>query len=174
MATHLSAVRGGPDDVYDAFGAWVQEQGLELYRKMFGSEFLHVGYFKNAGVPAEDVSLRMLTDAMRDYAELVLQRLRPEDQGKTVLDIGCGIGGLMRMMGERGLQPAGVTPNPIHAELIRKQLPGMTVHLTPFQHLDPTTLPAPYDLATSTEALHTCRSTRPSKSSSRWSSPAAA
>jgi hypothetical protein len=63
------------------------ERELELYRKMFGSEFLHVGYFKNAGVPAEDISLRMLTDAMRDYAELVLQRLRPEDQGQSVLDI---------------------------------------------------------------------------------------
>jgi 2-polyprenyl-3-methyl-5-hydroxy-6-metoxy-1,4-benzoquinol methylase len=130
------------------------ERELELYRKMFGSEFLHVGYFKNAGVPAEDISMRMLTDAMRDYAELVLQRLRPEDQGKTVVDIGCGIGGLMRMLGERGLKPAGVTPNPIHADLIRKQLPGMTVHLTPFQHLDEKALPARYDLATSTEALH--------------------
>jgi SAM-dependent methyltransferase len=130
------------------------ERELELYRRMFGSEFLHVGYFKDAGVAAEDISLRMLTDAMRDYAELVLQRLRPEDQGRTVLDIGCGIGGLMRMLGERGLRPAGVTPNPIHAGLIRRQLPGMTVHLTPFQHLDEKTLPAPYDLATSTEALH--------------------
>ncbi len=116
----------------------------ELYRKMFGSEFLHVGYFKNAGVPAEDVSLRMLTDAMRDYAELVLQRLRPEDQGKTVLDIGCGIGGLMRMMGERGLKPDGVTPT------------------------RPTTWPPAPRRCT------TCRSMRPSTSSSRWSSPAAA
>jgi cyclopropane fatty-acyl-phospholipid synthase-like methyltransferase len=130
------------------------ERELELYRKMFGSEFLHVGYFKNANVAAEDVSLRMLSDAMRDYAELVLQRLRPEDQGKTVVDIGCGIGGLMRLLGERGLKPAGVTPNPIHAELIGRQLPGMKVHLTPFQHLDHQALPAPYDLATSTEALH--------------------
>lgn len=130
------------------------EHELELYRKMFGSEFLHVGYFKNAGVAAEDISLRMLSDAMRDYAELVLERVRPEDHGQTVLDIGCGIGGLMRMLGERGLKPAGVTPNPIHAALIGKKLPGMTVHLTPFQHLDEKQLAAPYDLATSTEALH--------------------
>lgn len=130
------------------------ERELELYRRMFGSEFLHVGYFEDAGVAPHDISLRMLTDAMRAYAELVLQRLGPQDEGKTVLDIGCGVGGLMRMLGERGLRPAGVTPNPIHARLIRERLPGMTVHLAPFQDLDAQALPTRYELATSTEALH--------------------
>ena len=31
MSTHLSAVRGDADEVYDAFAGWVSEQGLELY-----------------------------------------------------------------------------------------------------------------------------------------------
>ncbi len=31
MSTHLSAVRGDADAVYDAFASWVTEQGLELY-----------------------------------------------------------------------------------------------------------------------------------------------
>ncbi|MCW2835856.1 MAG: hypothetical protein JWN68_3809 [Nocardioides sp.] len=31
MSTHLSAVRGDADEVYDAFAAWVGEQGLDLY-----------------------------------------------------------------------------------------------------------------------------------------------
>ncbi|HXH77748.1 DEAD/DEAH box helicase [Nocardioides sp.] len=31
MSTHLSAVRGDADEVYDAFATWVGEQGLDLY-----------------------------------------------------------------------------------------------------------------------------------------------
>lgn len=127
------------------------ERELDLYRKMFGSEFLHVGYFADPDIAPEAISLKQLTDAMQAYADLVLHRIGPDDAGQRVVDIGCGVGGLLRMLQQRGLEAHGVTPNAIHAAAIRERIPGVTVHNVGFQDLK---VERPFDFATSTEALH--------------------
>lgn len=81
---------------------------LALYASVFGNNFLHYGYFPDLPVDPETISLETVRRAMNDYASLLVARVKP---GESVLDIGCGMGGLLGRLVEAGAHPTGLTPN---------------------------------------------------------------
>ncbi len=127
------------------------ELELQLYATMFESDFLHAGYFRNIPIDPQDISLRMVTEVMQAYTDLVVERIAP---GQRVLDIGCGLGGLLRMLRERGIDATGLTPSAAHAESIRRRVPGVPVIVGSFEALDPASYRHAFDVAVSMESFH--------------------
>ncbi len=93
---------------------------LALYGAMFGNNFLHYGYFKQLPADGEAISFAQVKQAMEDYASLLVDRVNP---GETVLDVGCGMGGLLGLLHAAGARPTGLTPNRSHAAFIRSHWP---------------------------------------------------
>lgn len=66
---------------------------LKLYSQILEGDFLHYGYFDNPEIKPEDISLNQIYKAQLRYAQLLLEKLDPN--ANQVLDIGCGMGGLL-------------------------------------------------------------------------------
>lgn len=49
-------------------------------------------------------------------------------EGRTILDIGCGRGRLLRALSRRGALPTGLDPNPNLLEKAREMAPGVPLH----------------------------------------------
>ncbi|MBI2961912.1 MAG: class I SAM-dependent methyltransferase, partial [Betaproteobacteria bacterium] len=144
MLSHLRSARLKRHDV----GV---EAELQLYAGMLQSDFLHAGYFRNIPQEPEAISLKDLKEAMQAYADLVLERLAP---ARSVLDVGCGLGGLLRQMRDAGLSPTGLTPSRAHAEYIRRRNPDIPVIVGSFEQLDLTPHRQAFDVVVSTESFH--------------------
>jgi MPBQ/MSBQ methyltransferase len=107
---------------------------LALYGAIFGNSFLHYGYFDPIPASAEDISLSRLKQAMDDYASLLVGRVRPQER---VLDVGCGMGGLLARLDAAGVKATGVTPNTAHAAHIRAHWPQIALIESTLEKVDP-------------------------------------
>ena len=76
---------------------------LELYNKILPSDFLHYGFFDDAEIAPEAMSLSSITQGQTRYAELLIDLAG--SAADPVLDIGCGMGGLSRMLHDRHFTP---------------------------------------------------------------------
>ncbi len=141
---HLAGARRPPR----GFGT---EAELDLYAAIFQNDFLHAGYFREIPDDPEDISLRAAKQATRAYAGLIVERIAP---GQSVLDIGCGMGGLLGLLRDAGVQAAGLTPNPGHVRHIHRRYPGIPVILCPFERLDTARHRGAFDAAVSAESFH--------------------
>jgi cyclopropane fatty-acyl-phospholipid synthase-like methyltransferase len=124
---------------------------LDLYAKMFRNDFLHAGYFARIPESGESISLKDIREAMRAYCELALARV---SAGQSVLDVGCGMGGLLKLLADAGTKPTGLTPNPAHAEHIRRTYPDIPLVVSGFERLDTTPYRHAFDIVVSLEAFH--------------------
>lgn len=106
---------------------------LALYAKILPSDFLHYGYFDDPQVRPEDMSLSGVARAQNRYAELLLDLAG--DPADPVLDVGCGMGGLCRMLAERQFKPVALTPDRLQASHVRAQQPGVPVIRCKFEAL---------------------------------------
>jgi hypothetical protein len=97
---------------------------LALYASVFGNNFLHYGYFPVLPVDPETISLATVRRAMNDYATLLVERVQPAER---VLDIGCGMGGLLLRLEETGARITGLTPNLAQTAHIRTNWPQIPV-----------------------------------------------
>lgn len=79
--------------------------GLRLAHKLLGLEYLHYGYFENL-----PTALSNLPQAQEKYMEVVLGHI-PEGV-TTILDIGCGAGGMAKNMVLRGYDLTICEPDP--------------------------------------------------------------
>lgn len=107
---------------------------LALYAKILPSDFLHFGYFDDPTRRPEDISLAEVAAAQTRYAELLLE-LAGQDKSAPVLDVGCGMGGLTRMLRDRGFTPVALTPDRLQVSHIQSTLPGVTVIRSKFEDL---------------------------------------
>jgi cyclopropane fatty-acyl-phospholipid synthase-like methyltransferase len=99
---------------------------LRLYAQVLPGGFLHYGYFDDVDRRPEDMSLSEITRAQERYAEILLEQV--VDHESPVLDVGCGMGGLCRMLRERGLAPVALTPDRTQAMYVRGTYAGLEVH----------------------------------------------
>lgn len=107
---------------------------LALYSQILPSDFLHYGFFDDIDQEPEEVSLHDITRAQARYAELLIDLAgNPAD---PVLDIGCGIGGLSRMLKDRGFSPTALTPDRMQAAHVAKNIPGVPVLRTKLEKLN--------------------------------------
>lgn len=82
---------------------------LKLYGELLPGGFLHYGFFDDPQTAPREISLADIARAQLRYAEIVLQTLTEGDS--PVLDVGCGMGGLTRLLLERGLEPVALSPD---------------------------------------------------------------
>ena len=143
LLTHVDKVRRARVD-----GSTDPE--LDLYTQIFRNDFLHAGYFDPIPDP-EAISFQSLREATEAYARLLVARVQP---GQRVLDLGCGTGGLLAMLKAAGAEPTGLTPNPGHAEHIRKSQPGMPVIVGGFEAIDMARYRQAFDVVICSESFH--------------------
>ncbi len=106
---------------------------LKLYAQILPSGFLHYGYFNDPEIKPEDISLNMLEEAQLEYARKLLSHLK--DTTAPVLDIGCGMGGLIRLLLEQGCQPVALTPDQHQVKFIQTKYPGVEVIHSKFEEM---------------------------------------
>jgi cyclopropane fatty-acyl-phospholipid synthase-like methyltransferase len=106
---------------------------LALYAKILPSDFLHYGYFEDTQLRPEDMSLSDVARAQVRYAELLVDLVT--DHEHPVLDIGCGMGGLCRMLRDRQFKPTALTPDRLQAAHVGATLPGIPVIRSKFEAL---------------------------------------
>lgn len=123
---------------------------LALYGAIFGNDFLHYGYFPQPPADAESISFADLKRAMDDYATLLVGRVRT---GERVLDVGCGMGGLLARLDAAGARVVGVTPNAAHAAHIRARWPQIPLIESVFERIDATAIAAKFDAIVNAESF---------------------
>jgi SAM-dependent methyltransferase len=116
-------------------------------------EHLHWGLFD--GLPHDPA---FLPQAQQLYAERLLSLL--PDTAARVLDVGCGLGGLSRMVVERGARVVALSPRRDHIDLIRAAgVEGLDAECGTFETFEPTD--APFDALLFSESFNFFVSQRP-------------
>ena len=123
---------------------------LKLYAKVFENEFLHYGYFSPIPQDAEHISLYDIKQAMHAYAELITSRI---ETGKVVLDVGCGTGGLSRLLRDKGVQATGLTPNISQYEYIKARHPHIPVIKSELEGLEAAEYRGKFDVVVNSESF---------------------
>jgi cyclopropane fatty-acyl-phospholipid synthase-like methyltransferase len=103
---------------------------LKLYAKIFGNDFLHYGYFREIPDDTEKISLHDIKKAMLHYTDLIIERI---PTGSKVLDVGCGMGGLLALLRENNFDATGITPNNMQYNHIKAKYPGLPVVKSTFE-----------------------------------------
>jgi cyclopropane fatty-acyl-phospholipid synthase-like methyltransferase len=144
VARGLASRIGNPRHLYQAIRLQLSRKALRhaqddaqlaLYAQVLPSSFLHFGYFHDPTKPPDEIALSELAAAQQAYAELVLAQMGPSDG--PVLDVGCGMGGMSRMLLERGLCPTALTPDRLQAAHVRAALPDVPVLRCKLERLPP-------------------------------------
>lgn len=96
---------------------------LELFSQIMPGGFLNYGYSEDPSLPPEKLSLDAIQRAQARYGE----RLVDLAGGATgpVLDAGCGLGGLVRLLLQRGFAPTALTPNRVQIRHMRTAFPSV-------------------------------------------------
>lgn len=87
----------------------LEDPQLKLYDKILKTDFLHYGYFDDKTRKASQITFDDIRQAQIRYAELIIEQLT--NKNEPVLDIGCGMGGLIGMLLNDGIETVGVTPD---------------------------------------------------------------
>ncbi len=98
---------------------------LALYNRMLPGDFLHYGYFEDPDTPPEAISFDAIHRAQTRYAEQIASLIEHPDE--PILDAGCGMGGMLGLLGATGHDVTGLTPDRFQADHIRNTYPGIPV-----------------------------------------------
>ncbi len=97
-----------------------REFGLVFTQQLTGLEDLHYGYWDET-IPA--VSVLYIKQALQRYTERLIDTLEHHgNQNMDVLDVGCGTGGVLQALSERGHQVDGVVPAPHLGKQVRERV----------------------------------------------------
>jgi cyclopropane fatty-acyl-phospholipid synthase-like methyltransferase len=106
---------------------------LKLYHQILPGDYLHYGYFDDPTIHPLDITINMIYKAQDRYAEKLLELVT--DTRLPILDIGCGMGGLLGMMNKKGWTAIGLTPDKNQAYHIRNKYPNTLLECK-FEELD--------------------------------------
>ncbi|MBJ7898699.1 MAG: methyltransferase domain-containing protein [Cyanobacteria bacterium RI_101] len=109
-----------------------QNAAINYYLGLTDSPFLHYGYWEPLPQSPEDLTIERLRKAQADYAAKLLALIPAET--KTILDVGCGIGGNAAYLLDKGFQVEGLAPDAFQGERFRETTRGRApFHLTGFE-----------------------------------------
>lgn len=107
---------------------------LYLYSRILRNDMLHYGYFSNPDVAPDTLSIKDVEDAQVQYAQNIIDQLG--QKAETVLDVGCGMGGLAVMLRNQGYRPEALTPDQNQANYIRDQYSELPCYHTKFEKFE--------------------------------------
>lgn len=114
-----------------------QNAALNYYLELTDSLYLHYGYWEPLPTSLEDLTLARLRTAQEAYV-IKLSSFIPAGT-KTVLDVGCGIGGNAAYLLERGFAVEGLAPDRLQQESFVKHTNGRALfHLVKFEDFQQT------------------------------------
>ncbi len=109
-----------------------QNAALNYYLRLTESPFLHYGYWENLPVAEDQLTIARLRIAQEAYATKLLGFIPAEI--KTILDVGCGIGGNAAYLLERNYCVEGLAPDPFQQKQFLERTKGKAnFHLTQFE-----------------------------------------
>lgn len=98
---------------------------LALYSQIIG-DYLHLGYFDEPSLSPEEISLGAIRRAQTRYAQIIMESIR--DFSAPILDVGCGMGGLLKDLQKKGAQTVGLTPDKHQVTFLKERVPGAIWH----------------------------------------------
>ncbi|MGF1675857.1 MAG: class I SAM-dependent methyltransferase [Rivularia sp. (in: cyanobacteria)] len=109
-----------------------QNAAIDYYMGLTKSSYLHYGYWEEPPAPEEELTLTKLRLAQEAYAVKLFSFI-PEGT-KTLLDVGCGIGGNTKYLCDRGFAIEGLAPDALQEERFLENTQGkVPFHLTRFE-----------------------------------------
>ena len=109
-----------------------QNAAIDYYIGLTNSSYLHYGYWKPLPTQDEELTLTRLRVAQVAYTAKLLSFI-PEGT-KTVLDVGCGIGGNAAYLCDRGFTVEGLAPDALQQERFLQNTNGQVpFYLTRFE-----------------------------------------
>ena len=109
-----------------------QNAAIDYYMGLTNSSYLHYGYWEPLRTQGEELTLTRLRVAQESYAAKLLSFI--PDGTKTVLDVGCGIGGNAAYLCERGFTVEGLAPDALQQERFFQNTNGQVpFYLTRFE-----------------------------------------
>lgn len=129
---------------------------LGFYAELLQGDFLHYGYFDDTTIQPGDISVNQVVAAQERYAHQLLELANADREGE-VLDIGCGMGGLVRLLLAGGFRPVAVSPDRSQIACIEKKYPGVPAFCSKFEDLDPTLHAGRYSTIFTSESLQYLR-----------------
>jgi MPBQ/MSBQ methyltransferase len=109
-----------------------QNAAIDYYMGLTGSSYLHYGYWEPLPKRGEELTLTRLRVAQSAYTAKLLSFI-PEGI-KTVLDVGCGIGGNAVYLCDRGFSVEGLAPDALQQEkFIKNTNSQVPFYLTRFE-----------------------------------------
>ncbi len=109
-----------------------QNAAIDYYMGLTGSSYLHYGYWEPLPTVGEELTLTRLRAAQEAYTAKLLSFI-PEGV-KTVLDVGCGIGGNAVYLRDRGFIVEGLAPDTLQQEkFIKNTNSQVPFYLTRFE-----------------------------------------
>lgn len=123
---------------------------LRLAHRLFGVEHLHYGFF-GPGINRDLTHLPVAQDA---YAKHVIAAMPPD--AHRIFDVGCGTGGIARLLVEAGKDVVSLAPDPFLTSRTQEATRGKARTITDFyENVSPTSheaLAAPFDLILMSES----------------------
>ncbi|MEH2293069.1 class I SAM-dependent methyltransferase [Nostoc sp.] len=109
-----------------------QNAAIDYYMGLTNSPYLHYGYWETLPTAGEELTITRFRAAQEAYAAKLFSFI-PETT-KTVLDVGCGIGGNAAYLCSRGFGVEGLAPDAIQQEKFIKNTNGqIPFYLTRFE-----------------------------------------
>ncbi|MEA5583539.1 methyltransferase domain-containing protein [Nodularia harveyana UHCC-0300] len=126
-----------PNSIHIPKATRYQNAAIDYYMGLTGSSYLHYGYWEVIPSIGEELTLTHLRTAQVAYTTKLFSFI-PEEI-KTVLDVGCGIGGNAKLLAERGLSVEGLAPDAVQKERFLQNTNGkIPFYLTRFEDFSAT------------------------------------
>ena len=101
---------------------------LKLYSKTIQSSFLHYGFWDDPeSVDLSTLSLQDIKNAQYRYIDHLASFIPSET--KTILDVGCGIGGNTSLFIKKGYSLEALSPDSYQKSVIKKSLTKMWISI---------------------------------------------
>ena len=107
---------------------------LNLYSKLLKNDMLHYGYFQNPDIKPEDISIKQIEDAQVLYSQQIINQIKRKNE--SILDVGCGMGGLAKIINEKNLNVEVLTPNKNQIDHIQSKYPELKFYHSKFEDMN--------------------------------------
>lgn len=111
-----------------------EDPQLKLYHDILPGDFLHYGYFDHPEVHPLDMTINMIYQAQERYGEKLAELIN--DKTNPALDVGCGMGGLLKILNKKNIPAIGLTPDAHQVKHLKNSYPNKIIE-SKFEDVQP-------------------------------------